>query len=99
MSDRYTVSNAGDVNSDGFADVIIGAPYANLYTGIAYVVYGSATLKSFSLSTFTATQGLKIYGATTNEQVGMIVSAAGELTFIRYQFVCIVIEFVSCRRC
>eukprot|EP01034_Spumella_vulgaris_P029839 gene29839-36959_t len=75
----YTVSDAGDVNADGFADVIIGAPYANLYTGIAYVVYGSATLTSFSLATFTATQGIKIYGATTNEQIGMIFGAAGDV--------------------
>ena len=37
---------AGDVNADGFADVIIGAPFANeggVDCGASYVVFGKAS--------------------------------------------------------
>jgi hypothetical protein len=40
-----SVSRAGDVNGDGFADIIVGAPYANAgdsRNGTAYVVFGRA---------------------------------------------------------
>jgi len=40
-----SVASAGDVNGDGFSDVIIGAPYCddgiNTYEGLAFVYYGS----------------------------------------------------------
>ena len=36
-------SDAGDVNGDGFGDLIIGAPGAATYTGESYVVFGKAT--------------------------------------------------------
>jgi len=37
----YSTSPAGDVNNDGFADIVIGAPFAALY-GKAYLVLGRA---------------------------------------------------------
>jgi len=43
----YSVKSAGDVNGDGFPDVVIGAPYGtDEYNAEAYVVYGSPDLKS-----------------------------------------------------
>jgi hypothetical protein len=36
------VSGAGDVNSDGFDDVIVGAPIVSGYKGVAYLYFGSA---------------------------------------------------------
>lgn len=44
----FGVSNAGDVNGDGYADVVVGAPaYLNLLNllavGRAYIYYGSST--------------------------------------------------------
>ncbi len=39
----YSVSSAGDVDGDGFADLIVGAPGTSGLTGAAYVVYGFAT--------------------------------------------------------
>ena len=35
------VSGAGDVDADGRADVLIGAPWTGDYVGTAYLVYGS----------------------------------------------------------
>lgn len=36
----YSISNAGDVNGDGIADLIIGAPGLNNDQGAAYLLYG-----------------------------------------------------------
>src|SRR5262245_15469538 len=38
----YSVSSAGDVNGDGFDDVIIGAPFTPSGSGSSYVVFGKA---------------------------------------------------------
>ena len=43
----YSVSDAGDVNGDGFDDILIGAYSANSngsYSGSSYVVFGKATI-------------------------------------------------------
>ncbi len=42
----YSVSGAGDVNGDGFADLIVGARHAaphGLFSGSGYVVFGKKT--------------------------------------------------------
>ncbi len=38
----WTVASAGDVNGDGFADVVVSAPTVTRNTGRAYVYFGSA---------------------------------------------------------
>ena len=67
----FSVSSAGDVNGDGFDDLIVGAPNANAdstnpYTtgaGESYVVFGGATAPSaMDLSTLDGTNGFVING-------------------------------------
>jgi Putative metal-binding motif/FG-GAP repeat len=49
----FPVSGAGDVNADGFADLLVGSRYDNdggRSAGAAYLILGSATPTSLSLS-------------------------------------------------
>ena len=80
-----SVGGVGDVNSDGRADVIIGAPYAGnnsrLLSGSSYVVYGSATPATLDLNAFAApgARGFRIDGAHAFDRSGQSVSGAGDV--------------------
>ncbi|CAN1497043.1 VCBS repeat [Burkholderiaceae bacterium] len=70
------VSGAGDLNGDGFADVIVGST-----NGSSYVVYGKATGAEVSVSTGTiaASQGFKLtYSTNTTSTTAKAVSFAGD---------------------
>ncbi len=75
------VSAAGDVNGDGFADLIIGADSADSARGAAYVVFGhaGAFIPALSLSTLSGTDGFKISGAAFSDRAGISVSGAGDV--------------------
>ncbi|MBI2419220.1 MAG: FG-GAP repeat protein [Ignavibacteriales bacterium] len=49
----YTVSNSGDVNGDGFDDILVGAPGAELTAGNAYLYFGGPSMDNVSDLTFT----------------------------------------------
>jgi hypothetical protein len=73
----YKVSGAGDVNGDGFADVIVGT---NASIGAAYVVYGGSNItKSVNVTatSFSLANGFKITGV--DSYMGMDVSSAGDI--------------------
>jgi hypothetical protein len=74
------VSAAGDVNGDGFDDLIIGAYGANGFTGASYVVFGSAQPlpPSFNLSELNGTNGFAINGINPGNFTGISVSSAGD---------------------
>ena len=61
-----SVASAGDVNGDGFADLIIGAPFADpggaYSAGESYVVFGRASGfgASFDLATLDGTNGFRL---------------------------------------
>jgi hypothetical protein len=78
-----SVSGAGDVNGDGFDDVIIGAVFAgsgNDEVGGSYVVFGTATPPvSLDLSTLNGTNGFVIIGIDANDDSGHSVSGAGDV--------------------
>ena len=80
-----SVSGAGDVNGDGYDDVIIGAPYADsdnkINNGISYVVYGFPTGRhnTFHLSRLNGGNGFRIRGENAHSHSGRSVSGAGDL--------------------
>ena len=80
----FSVSSAGDVNGDGFDDMIIGArdqTTGMVGGGAAYVVFGKASgfAASLNLNTLNGTNGFKIGGAAGNDYVGNSVSSAGDV--------------------
>lgn len=83
-----SVSNAGDVNGDGFDDIIIGATaadngpdVANLSSGSGYVLFGSADgySPSVSLSALDGTNGFRLDGSKKDDDAGFSVSSAGDV--------------------
>ena len=81
-----SVSNAGDVNNDGVADIIIGAfgaqPNGQFRAGESYVVFGGNNLGSsgsVKLSELDGTDGFVIQGTDFDSRLGGSVSNAGDL--------------------
>ena len=76
----YSVSSAGDVNGDGFADLIVGAPEAG-DSGAAYIVFGKASGFSadLELSSLDGTNGVKITGESGFVAAGTSVASAGDV--------------------
>jgi Ca2+-binding RTX toxin-like protein len=81
----FSVSGAGDVNGDGFADLIIGAPRAapggRIHTGESYVVFGKAGGfgRSLELSALDGTNGFLMNGIDANSRYDQPVSGAGDV--------------------
>jgi hypothetical protein len=77
------VANIGDVNDDGTPDALIGGPAAQTSTGqagAAWVVYGERdSLTTIDLANLQPSQGYKIEGAQTGDNVGSAVAGAGDV--------------------
>jgi hypothetical protein len=80
-----SVSNAGDVNGDGYDDLIIGAPFADpgsvQRAGEAYLVFGQRDgfPSSFELSSLDGTNGFTFTGFAALDDIGISVSGAGDV--------------------
>ncbi|MCT7949532.1 putative Ig domain-containing protein [Ancylothrix sp. C2] len=78
----WSVSNAGDVNGDGLADLIIGARYADPASGSAagksYLVFGKTDTNTINLSSL-GTGGLIINGEAAGDMSGVSVNTAGDV--------------------
>ncbi len=84
-----SVASAGDINGDGFDDLIIGASRGDgsgnskNYAGEAIVVFGSAP--GFADIDVSATdfvssgKGFRIFGADANDYAGVSVASAGDI--------------------
>jgi hypothetical protein len=79
----YSVSSAGDVNGDGFDDLIVGAnrddPNGS-NSGASFVVFGKTDRSAVELSDVEAgTGGFVINGVSANDRSGRSVSSAGDV--------------------
>jgi hypothetical protein len=72
-SNRFgiSVASAGDVNGDGYADVVVGAYYYSSSTGRAYIYYGGSSMDSTADVTMT--------GEATYNSFGISVASAGDV--------------------
>jgi len=80
----YSVSTAGDINNDGYDDIIIGAYAKNTAQGAAYIIYGGkkSSMSNIDLSTtslHSVSKGFMITGNAPNDQFGIFVSTAGDI--------------------
>jgi len=80
----FSVASAGDVNGDGFEDLIVGSPYADPVTnanGRSYVVFGKGDTGSVDLAVVDSGFGgtrAQIFGPIT-ERAGLIQIGTGYL--------------------
>ena len=90
MEDRagYSVASAGDINGDGFDDLIIGAYLADAAgnakasAGDSYLVFGKATGFGASIDLTDVaggTGGFVIFGQDANDRSGRSVASAGDV--------------------
>ena len=83
----FSVASAGDINGDGFADLVIGAPAgapgtAQYHAGETYVVFGQASdpVSGVNLSDVAAGKGgFAINGANARDLSGFSVASAGDI--------------------
>lgn len=74
-------ASLGDVNGDGFEDVIFGAPYSDdggQDTGVAYVLFGGHFKGSVDLAHLEPNRGFVVSGAVIGDRLGRSVSSAGD---------------------
>jgi Ca2+-binding RTX toxin-like protein len=80
-----SLSAAGDINGDGFDDLIIGAASADpnglFSAGASYVVFGSDAgfAANLDLSSLDGTNGFRIDGVAASDQAGRSVAGAGDI--------------------
>lgn len=78
------ISGGGDVNGDGFDDIIVTAaradPYGISSAGSAYVVFGKSVFRrNLDLSTLDGSNGFRVHGARTADYTGISASILGDI--------------------
>jgi len=78
----FSVSSAGDFNGDGFADMIVSAPYADSTgtdAGNVYLVFGQANPVSINVTQLEGSNGFLFFGLGGGDYTGFSVSSAGDV--------------------
>lgn len=80
----FAAAGVGDVNDDGFADILIGSYQSDTVNGTksgeAYLIYGQSTFTAtVTLSNFTGVTGVVFHGVAANDVFGISVGAAGDM--------------------
>ena len=77
----HSVSTAGDINSDGLSDLVLGAYEANAVVGVSYIIFGSrgGFTSSFDLSSLNGTNGFIVPGTALGGALGFSVGTAGDI--------------------
>src|SRR4030095_13402230 len=81
-SGNHMVSSAGDLNGDGFDDLIVGAPYGAGGKGESYVVFGKGNWSgtpAVALSALDGTDGFAVTAGASHDGAGWSVSSAGDV--------------------
>ena len=83
-SGNRSVSNAGDVNGDGFDDLLIGAPQSptnGFRSGTTYVLFGKSSpfSSNIGVTALDGTNGFRMPGVAAYDVSGTSVSAAGDI--------------------
>lgn len=80
-----SVSSAGDINSDGIADLLIGAPNSRpngTFSGQSYVVFGHADIGAngpIDAANLDSINGFTLNGVASRDGLGYSVSDAGDV--------------------
>ena len=80
----YSVSSAGDVNNDGYDDLLVGAPAIGDWSfpaGSTYLIYGDAKKDDLviDLGKLASDDGVKISGTESGERFGNSVAGIGDI--------------------
>jgi len=75
------VTGIGDINGDGYADILVSAKGINDEAGAAYVIYGTRKPLTtiFPVDGLDPSQGFAILGSSPNEGLGCAASRAGDI--------------------
>ena len=77
-----SVSSGGDINGDGYADILIGAQGHANNTGRSYILFGGPNVGRsglLSLASLNGLNGFKLDGATATDRSGNVVKIIGDI--------------------